>query len=461
MKDPRKFLAAALVAAAFSGAVAAKVTPEETARLGNELTCVGAERAGNADGSIPEFTGKHLAQVPGWKHTRYSGDHPIDPYADEKPLFSITAQNMAQYAARLTDGQKAMFAKYPDTFRMDVYPGHRDYRYPDYICDRARHNALNAELLEGGLALSPDTIGQVPFPIPKDGFELIWNVMFPVRQYSYEYTTDSFVVLPNGTLSRGRYLSRILAPSNDPANDPVVGKLEKSSYTWGEAILPDSERGQITVTQDAFDYKALPRIGWQYNPGTRRVRQIPGTGFDQPLPGTNGAVLIDDVRLFNGSPERFQWNKLGKREVYIPINSYRVATSNVKYADLLTPGHANPDYIRYELRRVWVVEAVLKPEYRHAYARRVLYVDEDTWHAVVADAYDGRGELWKHSFTNYYYEPHTPAFWSAATFYHDLNSGRYSAADLTNEQRRAIQVFEPGTLNAGQFTPDAVRAAGR
>ena len=69
----------------------AKVSEEEAARLERELNVRGAEVAGNADGSIPAWTGKWLGLPPGltWKGPGQEA-YP-DPYAADKPLFSIDA----------------------------------------------------------------------------------------------------------------------------------------------------------------------------------------------------------------------------------------------------------------------------------------------------------------------------------------------------------------------------------
>ncbi|MFP5305754.1 MAG: DUF1329 domain-containing protein, partial [Gammaproteobacteria bacterium] len=126
----------------------AKLPAEEAAKLdGPELTCMGAERAGSA-GGIPEYGGRWVGSWPGMQHAY--GYEP-GPYADEKPLFTITAQNAGQHADWLTEGQKALFKTYPDRYRMHVYPSHRDFGFPDWVCAAAKHNALHAELVDDGL----------------------------------------------------------------------------------------------------------------------------------------------------------------------------------------------------------------------------------------------------------------------------------------------------------------------
>ena len=171
-------------------------------------------------------------------------------------------------------------------------------------------------------------------------------------------------------------------------------------------------------------------------------------------------MTIDEDRLFNGSPERYEWTIVGKREMYIPANAYKPNTDQVSYEALLTPRHANPDFMRYELRWEWVLEGTLKPEFNHLYGKRRLFLDEDTWHAVVADNYDRRGQLWKHAFANYYYHPDSSAWQIGSSFYHDLTSGEYLAYNLTNERRQG-PVINRGNLKAYKFTPDRLRAQGR
>jgi hypothetical protein len=157
-------------------------------------------------------------------------------------------------------------------------------------------------------------------------------------------------------------------------------------------------------------------------------------------------MTIDSDRLFNGSPERYNWKNLGKKEIYIPANAYKIHANTVKYADLLKPGHANPDYMRYELRRVWVLEATLKEGYRHLYGKRVLFLDEDTGHAVMSDFYDARGNLWQQGLINYYYAFDSNAWHAGTAFYHDLIGGGYVAYNLFQERPKG-PVLNKGDMN--------------
>lgn len=441
-----------------AGAAIAKVPAAEADKLGKELTCVGAEKAASKDGMIPEYSGKWLGTPPGIQYTLHVGEHPVDPYAAEKPQFSITAENLSKYADKLSDGQKALFAKFPKTWRMDVYPSHRDFRYPDSVCEMAKKNALNTVMNADGLGFTGAVKGAVPFPIPKDGIEVLMNNLFPFRAFNETTTRDLASVLPDGSIAWGRQLNVNLDMTNDPKNigQPLVGTF---AYSKALVQLPQIQKGNLSVSQEPVNFAKDKRLAWSYDPGTRRVRQLPEYGFDQPIGGTDGKMTIDSDRLFNGSPERYSWKLLGKREMYVPEDSYKLHAKTVKYADLLKRGVPNPDFIRWELRRVWVVEGDLKPGFRHLYGKRVLFIDEDNWQAVMSDFYDARMSLWKYAFINHYYAFDIDAWQAGTSFYFDLNDGGYVGYNLFQERDKG-PILNKGDLKPSMFTPEAARSAG-
>lgn len=430
-----------LLGAAFS--CHARGSAEEVARLGKQLTCMGAERAGTP-GGVAEYTGKWLGPAPGM--TAEPGKHPGDPYAEEKPLFVITAQNVAQYADRLSEGQKAMFRKHPNTFRMQVYPSHRDFRYDESICRVVATNAAEAELAADGLNVANGRMGAVPFPFPKSGLELLWNGTMPSMPHVEYRDTDVAIVYPAGNILWGQTKVWILARANDPK---LRGKKHEgvAAYAKGVTLLPEREKGAMTRVIDNFTMDKDARLAWQYQPATRRTRQAPGFGFDMPNPSTANTLTIDESRLFNGSGERYQWKILGRKEIYIPYNNYRLeakASGENRYARLLTPNHPNPELVRWELHRVWVLEAKLKEGFRHLYPHRVFYLDEDSWLFTLADSFDAQGVLWKFNWMNNLYLPGPNVFVPLSAYYHDLNSGSYTANDLTQGRPQGIVIDQPG-----------------
>lgn len=426
--------------------------PRPEALGGDELTCIGAERAGNEDGTIPEFSGRWTEDWPGM------GDpstYEPGPYADEAPLFTITADNYQEYADKLTDGQKALFESYPERFRMPVYPTHRDFAYPQWRCDVVKHNAEHAELVSNGLGFT-GTTGGIPFPFPQSGLEAQTNMQNPHRAWTEEAIQDQAVVYPNGRIAEGRVHYYILSVVNHPeergSNQDLI-----DSYFRVETLQPARNRGEINLGWTPND-NSNDRQAWFYSPGTRRVRQAPEFGFDTPQ-GTGGFRTVDDDRLFNGSPERYNWELLGKKEVYLPYNAFKINDPELSYDEPLTPETINPDYMRYELRRVWVIEATVKDDHRHIYARRKFYVDEDSWHALWADNFDRRDNLWRASLQTYFWAPQIPGYHAGVAVFHDLNANAYLADRLVNNSGMWWRLNE-GDIDEDMFAPSAATRTG-
>lgn len=449
---------AASVALTLSASAYAKVSSDEASKLGNELTCMGAIAAGNEAGTIPPFSGKWLGTPPGIEYAPNVGQHPIDPYPEDKPLFSINGQNWEQYKDHLTPGQIALLQRFPDTFKLPVYQGRRDFRYPDEICEVAKKNAVEAELIDGGMGFT-GYMGPVPFPIPSSentAMQVLANHNYPYRAFTEEMEMrDLADVSTSGNITWGRTHNTNLNVITLPEEiGKPVGDI--MAYSDTGTLLPTRDKGKRTVSIEPMNFAKGQRLAWTYNPGTRRVRQLPEYGFDTPAAGTSGKMVIDQDRLMNGSPERFDWVLKGKQEIYIPANAYRLHEESVAYDDLLTPNHANPDFMRYELRRVWVLEGNLKSDYRHKYGKRVLYIDEDTWHGVMSDFYDTRGELVNHAFLNYYYAYDMNAWQAGSSFYHDLTTGGYVAYNLFQDLEKG-PILNRGQLTSEMFTPAALR----
>jgi hypothetical protein len=369
----------------------AAVSPEQAARLGKDLTPVGAEMAGNADGSIPPWSSEGTPTPAGFVP---GSDDYVTPYADEKPLYTIDGSNWKEYADELTAGTQGMFEKYGDAgFVMHVYPSHRGTIRPDWYYANSLKNATGATLVEDGQKIEGNLPG-VPFPIPQTGLEVMWNHMI---RYAEDSTllSDVYYVGSNGkpVLSTTGSSTSVFPMFKDP--DQEVGET-----AWGKLRInydaPARRAGEILLVHEpGADYtKGKGRKAWQYLVGQRRVRLAPAVSFDTPNPGVAGTSTYDDAFIYNGSPERFNWTLVGKKEMIVPAASYDMAfKANVK--DLLGEKFLNPDMIRWEKHRVWVVDSTLKEGSRHLYSRRTFYIDEDSWGAVSGDMYDGRDQLWR------------------------------------------------------------------
>ncbi|UTW12255.1 DUF1329 domain-containing protein [Marinobacterium rhizophilum] len=449
---------AASVVLTLSVSANAQVSAAEAAKLGNELTCVGAVTAGNDAGTIPAFSGKWLGTPPGINYTPNVGQHPIDPYADDKPILVIDGQNWEQYKDNLSEGQIALLKRFATSYQIPVYQGRRDFRYPDEVCEIAKRNALESTLVDGGMGFT-GYMGAIPFPIPSgenQAMQVLANHNFPYRAYTEEMEKRDLAEVNNsGKVTWGRTTNKGLNIVTEPSH---MGKPigEVMAYSDTRTLLPTRNEGTGTVSIEPVNFAQGERLAWNYNPGTRRVRQLPEYGFDTPAAGTSGKMTIDQDRLMNGSPERYDWVLKGKKEIYVPANTYKVHEESVSYDELLTPNHPNPAFMRYELRRVWVLEGNLKDTHRHKYGKRVLYIDEDTWHGIMSDFYDTRGELVNHAIVNYYYAYDMNAWHAGSSFYQDLATGGYIGYNLFQDLEKG-PILNAGKFTKEMFTPAALR----
>lgn len=432
---------------AFAGA-----QPDQVNRLSEDLTPMGSERAGNADGSIPEWTGGITEAPAGFT----VGDHHPNPWPEDKPLYRITGQNFQDYAEMLSPGQVATFERYPETYFMDVYQSRRSASFPEHIYEMTAKNAATAELADNGEGVLNAAEG-FPFPFPENAYELMWNHKLKYKgiggvRYNNQIapTTDgNYTVTVIREELLGLYYKR--GVTIEEINNILL-------YFFQEVESPARLAGNILLVHETLNQKALPRQAWIYNPGQRRVRRAPNVAYDNPGTGSDGLRTNDMTDMFNGAMDRFDWKVVGKKEMLIPYNSYGAHQEGTTYDEFVMPGHLNPDLMRYEKHRVWVVDATLKDGMRHINARRTFYLDEDSYQIVLIDHYDGRGQLWRasecHS-VNYY---EVPTLWSTIEAHYDLQSGRYVAQGFDNTM--AVNTFNV-ELNPGQFTPQALRTRGR
>ncbi len=441
----------------------AAVDANEAARLGgDELTPVGAERAGNSEGTIPAWTGG----LDGSKLPAPAGTFLADPYPDDTILFTVTAANIDQYADQLSEGQKALLRNNPDSWKMNVYPSRRSASYPEFVYEAIQHNATRSTVDTSNLGGVEDADISSPFPIPSQGVEVIWNHNLRWRGIAVDrYDGQAAPTRNNGHFSLIVLEDQIAFPFGAPPKAfgdkrkfPQVSLAYKS-----KVIAPGFSTGTAQLVLESNNYNRDARKTWVYSQQLRRVFRTPFSGFDNPVPLSDGLRFNDETDMFNGSPALFDWKLLGKREMLIPYNAYRLHDGELTAADIVKPGHISPDLARYELHRVWVVEGTVKEKNRgplrgvakrgHSYSKRVFYVDEDSWSIVLADNYDNEGNLWRFSeghMINFYRVP-TP--WYTLQTSYDFKEKRYLVTGLDNE-------LEPynfkTTINPNEFSPNAL-----
>ncbi|MEP5763260.1 MAG: DUF1329 domain-containing protein [Halieaceae bacterium] len=447
----RPFVLSLLLCTPLAGNAAA--TPEQIASLdGPVYTAVGAERAGNSAGTIPAWQ-DGLAS---WPEGDIARDGLGDPFAGEEELFRITASNVEEHADSLSEGQVALLKRYPETYYLPVYPSHRISSYPQAVLDRVKASALEADMVPGGNGLVNLNGSTVPFPFPESGLEAVWNHITRYRGGSVQRTYSQIPVQANGAFSPVIFRDKLVFASALPPGAVSDNRL----FLYLQQIMaPARLEGDILLVHENINQILQPRNAWLYNAGQRRVRRAPNVSYDGPGRASDALRTSDDLDAYNGAPDRYNWKLLGKQEKYIGINAYRLYSKDLEYSDIILPGHINPAYTRYELHRVWVVEATLKPGERHIYGRRVFYLDEDTWTIALKDQYDGRGELWRVAQGHgiYHYDARVP--WGSEA-QNDLVSGRYLLTGLDNEVPRHGYIWGL-EAKPSDFTPQALRRAGR
>ncbi len=442
---------ACLLSFIFSVAAVAELTPDQVARLGVDLTPLGGERAANANGTIPEWTGGIVTPPQGYQ----VGEHHRDPFGDDVPLFTIDSNNFGDHREFLSTGHQKIFELYP-SFQMSVYPTRRSASAPDRIYQATRIAAASATLVDNGNGVANAVIG-IPFPIPKNGLEVIWNHLLRYRGESVECLMGQAAVTTKGDFTLVKFLVQAELRYSLPGM--TTADLDNTMLLMKQKVLaPARLAGDILLVHETMNQVAEPRQAWTYNPGQRRVRRAPNVAYDNPGTTSDGLRTADQFDMFNGAVDRYNWELIGKKELYVPYNAYKLHGDQLQFIDILYPLHPNPEHLRYELHRVWVVEATLKDSASHIYKRRTFYVDEDSWQILLADSYDARDQLWRVSeghVVNYYEKP---LIWPTLEVHIDLQARRYLAMGLDNEFDMCVWDEES---TARDFTVSALRREGR
>jgi hypothetical protein len=410
----------------------AKVAPEKAAELGQSLTPFGAHKAGDGD------------LIPSWQDVSK-----ID--ANESPLFTITHSNYQQHAEHLTAGQMALFKTYPETFKMSIYPAHRTFAAPDWVYENSKRNAINATLNDEQTGFKQATAG-IPFPIPQSALEVYFNHLARWRGLQLvNHASDanvnedgSFQLYSRESLVRFDYYLK-----DNPNPNRLFSAISKNT-------APATKSGSGGLVIEPLDQVNEPRSAWLWDKGRRRVIRAPNFAYDQPISNANGLRTADETDMINGSPDRFEWQMLETKTLYIPYNNNHLADQSLKYQNILQPGHINPEYTRYELHRVWVIRGSLKDEWRHVYSQRDFYLDEDSWSVAVVDQYDKQLQLFRVSMAYLQQDPKMPGTFPVINVFHDLNSKKYHVMGLQNESPKG-NIYDVEIANDNLFTPNGLK----
>jgi hypothetical protein len=434
-----------------AGLAQAQVSAAEAGRLGQDLTPLGAEKAGNAAGTIPPWEGGLPRDPDAFK----PGLGYPDPFADDKPLFDITAANAEQYRDQLSAGQRTMLTRFSDTWKLKVYPTRRSASYPQKVYDAAKSNATSAKLIDNGNGIADFKVA-TPFPLPQSGLEVLWNHLVRYRGDSVKRYYAQAVPHASGdyfmTKIEDLFLFNEAAGDNNQDNGNILFYFRQS------VLAPARLAGTELLVHETVNQVKEPRLAWLYAAGQRRVRRAPNVAYDSPGTSSDGMRTTDNFDMFSGAPDKYDWELVGKKEMYVPYNSYQLADKRNQYSDIVKRGHVNPDLLRYELHRVWHVRATLKDGMRHQYKQRDMYFDEDSYQLLLVDHYDNRDKLWRvgESYTINLYDQ--PLVWTKGDAVYDLIGGRYVIGILSNEE--PANQFDIA-LSPTDFTPAQLRRDSR
>lgn len=417
---------------------------------GDKYIPMGGIRAGTPDGRIPAWTGGiHPGNLP----KAYEAGGPlIDPFPNDKPLFVIDKSNLGKYEDFLSEGHVRLLKQY-DSYKMPVYETRRTAAYPEAIYKATLENQKTARLVDPDI-LQGAKLG-FPFRRPKTGNEVIWNHRARYRGDSISMHNSMVVMQPTGANTQFKFFTEVMFAYGNLSNPGEIKEGHLLLYYLNRVIAPSRMSGMVVLAHETTDLKRGRQV-WVGPPGLRRLFRVPpNIGYDYQTPGTGGLQFLDQINMYNGGFNKYTWQLHGRKPMYVPYNAYRAHDRALKYKELVPPGHFNQDVTRYELRRVWVVEAETRPGEHHNFKRRVFYVDEDAYGILMVDCYDKDGELWRfqegHAI-GYYQVPMTT---TGPELIYDLRDKRYLAAVLTNEEEPASFGFH--RHKPVYFTPAKVK----
>lgn len=429
--------------------------PEEPSAFA--LTVVGAEASANESKSIPKYQGSRIAPPKGWQ----PGEHYADPFSADEMLFRIDAGNVQHYQDQLGNGQKKILALHKN-YNLPVYQSRRTATYPPFIAAGTQYNANNAKLNNDGNGLQHFRQG-FPFPVLAENsqtaaLQALWNHIARYRGGNVERTIVQATVFGRDNFTPVKLYQRYTRAEHLKSH---AGNEDRNVlfYYLDKIVSPARLSGTTLLVHETIDQSKEHRRAWVYSQAHRRVRRAPSVGYDAPVPGTYGLKTADSYDMFNGSPDKYHWQYHGKQELYIPYNAYRLASKDLKYKNILNASTINPEHMRWELHRVHKIEATLKSGRRHIYAKRIFYLDEDTWTIVLAEQYDNRGELWRvsegHMFN--YYDRDLPYFAMEVTY--DIISNQYNVFGLSNEESQSYTFQKK--FKQSDYVPSSLRRNSR
>ncbi|MNZ61720.1 hypothetical protein D3C78_798210 [compost metagenome] len=452
---PELMLASTLALAVAAGNAYAAVSTEEASALGNSLTPFGAIKAGNAEGTIPEYVGP----VAGMKvASALTGRVELsDPFSDEKPILRIDASNMAEHKDKLSEGVIKLLETRPGYY-LNVYPSHRTASYTDEVLQQTAKNATGCNLLDNGDAIDSACRGGMPFPIPKTGKEVMWNKLTAWQGLATQADNWTFLMTPSGSLVE---TTLSVSYRDFPYYDKETSMPHVYARLRGDVAGPARQAGSATLYWDYLNATAEgnSRSAWSYTPGQRRVRAAPSASYDTPQASAGGGLFSDEIYLFSGKMDRWDMKLVGKQEMYIPYNAFKIAGNHCdRKMAFQDKNFFNPECERWELHRVWVVEATVKDGKRHSHSKRRYYLDEDAYLSGVSESWDQGGSLERLGISHSIPVPERKLSLQQMVMFYDFNKAGYYVSQFPDG--KDAQYFHEDARPDREMMADALQGTG-
>jgi hypothetical protein len=383
-------------------------------------------------------------------------------FLNQQPLFTVTSTNVDQYSAMLSPGQKLLIQRYG--YQIPVYPSARTACAPQYVYDNTVKNVGRTQAAPEGISRGiVGCINGPAFPILSNdpslaGIQGVWNHLTRYQGHYFNYIFPEFVV-GNGqrSLTDGsNYWRRTQYYNPDFTPEDLTGYFNE---TYLEFVGPPNAIGGKFFVGNTLRPTVEPDVAFEYLVGEGRIREAPQAQYDIPATQFGDAINYDQVELFSGAPDRYDWKVTGKKEMIVPYNQYDMYhTSTIE--ELLGLQYIN--HVRYEVHRVWVVEGTLKPGVRMTNPFRRLYLDEDTWAALMSDLYDDQNNYQSYGENYVTVQPELPGTITAGDAWYNFQKSEYSGAfiffNISGVLRSPPIDFSP--IDASKFNPQAMANSG-
>ncbi len=416
-----------------------------------DISLVGADPGPNESGEIPAWVGIAGLQCPA---DYEKGDFLPNPYEAEKPLYRIDHTNVDKYKHRLSFGQVTRLKRHK-RFYMNIYPAHRNLEYlPEYY-------AATIETQKSVKIDEDNTLigfkGGVAFPHAKNGLEAAWNVR---RMYTSDDAMSSLVdriVSPAGKIKKTIQIAKVMTLGEGRITHKLPNPNKLAQKIVAFYTYPADTAGTCFMAYSYLDSTKLDET-WLYLPTLRRVRRAPSmTGGGQ----IDGELCMDENgQEFRGNVNDWTWKLHGKKEHYVAYNCFSIFVKGTKPEDECWAQDLNPERLRYELHRVYKLEANAIEGLNHPYKKRVGFYDEDAWQPLLGDRYDKRGDIYR-QFEAYTYADYCEKMRQTMGYlYMNLVSGRYELFGGNLDENSQANMYNIG-MEESFFTVQNMRRLGR